>query len=682
MRQFAAAVAVVAACVLCVSVGSAKAAASDALEDDGDYLFPYPPGQFGPRPEHHAARRASVFRDAPSFEVFQSSRADPPTMPVVDYIVQPIQGYMLRLGHVTFTDNPLRMFSIYEPPGGCPVIPPASSSSLAAHSVTKPASISLAPSSAAVGASSAAAVAGSQSASAATSQASPLPQPPPSASDSEVLVSGTPDRQRRAARTATDTRERPSVTAHAKGCLVAANGGFFNTANGACYGNVVSDGRVVQTSPWHNANFGIRRDGSFVTGYIDEAMVRDPANPFVQLVAGVIWLVRNGTNFVQQSAEVEDLTHQETGQAFVTVRSARSAIGHDGKGRLVTAQVDGKTSVSGIALSDFAELLISKGVVNAINLDGGGSAVAIVNGTIANYPSDGPPLASQERPVTTVVCVHPPVCDPPCANNGTCSWGKCVCAAGFEGSTCAAAVDACAAGENAQQCPATFKCVSTSPGQRACVCSDGYEAVGVGMNATCRPVNVCADPANSGLCGANAVCVFAGPAAHTCACNAGFAKNASGACVDVDECALPTRGGCALRATCHNYPGGWLCVCDAGFAGNGTLCVVVSLVQSLSGCTGAVIGAAFASLLALVFGIVAAVLGYERLRLHRMGRLRPSPENAAFLQDEGLAQGSDDDDAYEMSLRPMPEGKSGRSLSRTVSLNSESAFVGGKKIPL
>ena len=43
----------------------------------------------------------------------------------------------------------------------------------------------------------------------------------------------------------------------------------------------------------------------------------------------------------------------------------------------------------GLNLYDFADLLIEKhGVVNAINLDGGGSASADENGTVVNYPSD------------------------------------------------------------------------------------------------------------------------------------------------------------------------------------------------------------------------------------------------------------------------------------------------------
>jgi hypothetical protein len=39
-----------------------------------------------------------------------------------------------------------------------------------------------------------------------------------------------------------------------------------------------------------NANFGIRKDGSIVVGYISREDVNNVANPFINLVAGVIWV--------------------------------------------------------------------------------------------------------------------------------------------------------------------------------------------------------------------------------------------------------------------------------------------------------------------------------------------------------------------------------------------------------
>lgn len=41
-----------------------------------------------------------------------------------------------------------------------------------------------------------------------------------------------------------------------------------------------------------------------------------------------------------------------------------------------------------INLWEMAEFLKQQGVINAINLDGGGSATLVLNGTLANYPSE------------------------------------------------------------------------------------------------------------------------------------------------------------------------------------------------------------------------------------------------------------------------------------------------------
>lgn len=130
------------------------------------------------------------------------------------------------------------------------------------------------------------------------------------------------------------------------GCRVAANAGYFNVANGRCLGNIVSNGHLVQSSEGvQNANFGIREDGTIIVGYISEEELHNSSNPFRQLVTGVIWLVRNGTNYVNESMYLECSEHEDTGkmETFVNVLSARSAIGHDKDGRLVMARVEGQT---------------------------------------------------------------------------------------------------------------------------------------------------------------------------------------------------------------------------------------------------------------------------------------------------------------------------------------------------
>uniref|UniRef100_G1QCU2 N-acetylglucosamine-1-phosphodiester alpha-N-acetylglucosaminidase n=1 Tax=Myotis lucifugus TaxID=59463 RepID=G1QCU2_MYOLU len=242
------------------------------------------------------------------------------------------------------------------------------------------------------------------------------------------------------------SRRRATVeeTARPAGCSVAQNGGFFRMATGECLGNVVSDGRRVSSSGGlQNAQFGIRRDGTLVTGYLSEEEVLDTENPFVQLLSGVVWLIRNGSIYINESQATECDETQETGSfnKFVNVVSARTAVGHDRKGQLVLFHVDGQTEQRGINLWEMAEFLLKQDVVNAINLDGGGSATFVLNGTLASYPSDhcqDNNMWRCPRSVSTVVCVHKPRCQPPdCNGHGTCVEGHCQCTGHFwRGATC------------------------------------------------------------------------------------------------------------------------------------------------------------------------------------------------------------------------------------------------------
>ncbi|NXM48802.1 NAGPA acetylglucosaminidase, partial [Gymnorhina tibicen] len=223
-------------------------------------------------------------------------------------------------------------------------------------------------------------------------------------------------------------------TAKLRKCLVAQNGGYFNMETGECLGNVVSDGKLVRDSGGlQNAQFGIRKDGTMVFGYLSEEDVLDQSNPFVQLVSGVVWLLRNGEVYINQSRVAECGDTQTTGtfERFINVISARTAVGHDSQGRLVLVHVDGQTDSRGVNLWEMAEFLKQQGVINAINLDGGGSATLVLNGTLASYPSEHCSFDSMwrcPRSISTVVCVHEPGCDPPdCSGHGLCVAGRCHC---------------------------------------------------------------------------------------------------------------------------------------------------------------------------------------------------------------------------------------------------------------
>jgi len=212
------------------------------------------------------------------------------------------------------------------------------------------------------------------------------------------------------------TREKTTITAqkHSPRCRLAVNAGYFNVTNGACIGNLVSDGVVIQTVPLaqSNVNFGIR-GGKFAIGYFTQEQLQD----FEQLVSGVTWLVRDGKSYVQQGWREANTTVQTSGDKYATNLASRTAVGVDKDGRLIILQIDGSIAVGhlkrGLNMFQLADLLIENGAVHAINLDGGGSSAMARDGVLINYPSDMRPPSCDasgkhqcERPVSTILCVH------------------------------------------------------------------------------------------------------------------------------------------------------------------------------------------------------------------------------------------------------------------------------------
>ena len=92
------------------------------------------------------------------------------------------------------------------------------------------------------------------------------------------------------------------------------------------------------------------------------------------------------------------------GTAPFFARTSRTAVGVTADGRLLLVVVDGKQPgySRGMTLRELAELMVSLGARQALNLDGGGSSEMVVNGLVASRPSDG-----RERGLANALVVLP-----------------------------------------------------------------------------------------------------------------------------------------------------------------------------------------------------------------------------------------------------------------------------------
>ncbi|XP_071824671.1 N-acetylglucosamine-1-phosphodiester alpha-N-acetylglucosaminidase-like isoform X2 [Apostichopus japonicus] len=319
-------------------------------------------------------------------------------------------------------------------------------------------------------------------------------------------------------------------------CLLAVNAGFFNTHTGDCLGNIVSNGRLVRNSHGiQNAHFGIRRDGTLVFGYLSEEDVLDETNPFIQLVGGVGWLIRDGEVYLDESLKAECSDTEETGtmEQFFNVKAARSIVGSDKNGRLVLANVDGRTSSEGVSLKQFANWLLKHDVINAVNLDGGGSSTFVVNGSLVNTPHD---LCADKsfrcpRQVSTVICVHEPKCPPSdCSGHGQCILGECHCYGNWVGPHCS--MLACGAGN----CSGNGRCT-----EDGCVCEVGFRP------PDCR--EQCLPMTYGQNCGKECLCQNGGyckPVTGECICMSGYTGDY---CEQI--CPYGTYGlGCSKECDC------------------------------------------------------------------------------------------------------------------------------------
>lgn len=114
-----------------------------------------------------------------------------------------------------------------------------------------------------------------------------------------------------------------------------------------------------------------------------------------EVVAGGPLLVANGKKYVP---------YKEEGftEGFATKRHPRTAIGKANNGDVWFVTIDGRQGVSeGMTLDELAGLMLEFGCVEAINMDGGGSATLSVRSLVVNRPSGG-----AERQIANALLVY------------------------------------------------------------------------------------------------------------------------------------------------------------------------------------------------------------------------------------------------------------------------------------
>lgn len=128
--------------------------------------------------------------------------------------------------------------------------------------------------------------------------------------------------------------------------------------------------------------------------------------PTTDVVNGGPTLVRNGQ--LDVTAKRDGMVRTNDSNSFfygwVHKRNPRTFAGVDAQGRTLVVTADGRQTTSlGLSLNEEADVAKSLGMVNAMNLDGGGSTTMVEGGQVMNSPSD----ATGERPIGDALLLLP-----------------------------------------------------------------------------------------------------------------------------------------------------------------------------------------------------------------------------------------------------------------------------------
>lgn len=156
------------------------------------------------------------------------------------------------------------------------------------------------------------------------------------------------------------------------GCYAAISG-TFHDPNNRPIGDLLSDGKLIARG-YQRQGVGFRVDGRMVF------LERRPGEKIDW--RGCVSGIACGPRLVRDGRKAIDLRRDGFGAAASAVTARRSAIGSDGKGRLILCVV-----LKEITLDALADLMVELGAVDAVNLDGGSMCALYVNGVFHAEPA-------------------------------------------------------------------------------------------------------------------------------------------------------------------------------------------------------------------------------------------------------------------------------------------------------
>lgn len=159
---------------------------------------------------------------------------------------------------------------------------------------------------------------------------------------------------------------------------VATNGGGFYSADeaGNLYplANLISDGKIVN----NNGSYS-----NFIGMTYDNVLVLTRCTAYEAIRMGMRWATAWTPYLIVNGVKSSFIGNGGYGL------QPRTAIGQRADGVIIIATIDGRgaNGSSGAYMSELADLMERYGCINAANLDGGGSAMLVVDGELKNHPA-------------------------------------------------------------------------------------------------------------------------------------------------------------------------------------------------------------------------------------------------------------------------------------------------------